>query len=272
MLNKGKMNLFWTQIWHLTEIINILIKYFFVLNTIYLWIFSLQTKVHGKDRVAFMESLVVADIAELKDNQVRWRMGGRVLTNWAPFHFAVKFLIFVSSPSILLPSRVRWPSSPMRREASWTTSSWRRRTRATSTSSPTPAAPTRTRLTWRWTQTAVCVERWMGGAVSGTWRVCFVCHLQAKLAEFKAAGFDADLEFLDAALIALQGNMFTSVFHFFPALLFHVLIFCLHIFIYLPTLCHDLMCFFAFLSHQLLYCYLNVPGHFTLFSITSSLC
>ena len=30
-----------------------------------------QTKVHGKDRVKFMESLVVADIAELKDNQVR---------------------------------------------------------------------------------------------------------------------------------------------------------------------------------------------------------
>uniref|UniRef100_A0A3P8V0P4 Aminomethyltransferase n=1 Tax=Cynoglossus semilaevis TaxID=244447 RepID=A0A3P8V0P4_CYNSE len=29
----------------------------------------LQTKVHGKDRVRFMESLVVADIAELKDNQ-----------------------------------------------------------------------------------------------------------------------------------------------------------------------------------------------------------
>ncbi|KAF0036811.1 hypothetical protein F2P81_012123 [Scophthalmus maximus] len=29
----------------------------------------LQTKVHGKDRVKFMESLVVADIAELKDNQ-----------------------------------------------------------------------------------------------------------------------------------------------------------------------------------------------------------
>ncbi|XP_061621926.1 aminomethyltransferase, mitochondrial isoform X3 [Phyllopteryx taeniolatus] len=29
----------------------------------------LQTKVHGKDRVRFMESLVVADISELKDNQ-----------------------------------------------------------------------------------------------------------------------------------------------------------------------------------------------------------
>ncbi|KAG8002824.1 Aminomethyltransferase [Nibea albiflora] len=29
----------------------------------------LQTKVHGKDRVKFMESLVVADIEELKDNQ-----------------------------------------------------------------------------------------------------------------------------------------------------------------------------------------------------------
>ncbi|KAL2103871.1 hypothetical protein ACEWY4_000739 [Coilia grayii] len=29
----------------------------------------LQTKVHGKDRVKFMESLIVADVAELKDNQ-----------------------------------------------------------------------------------------------------------------------------------------------------------------------------------------------------------
>uniref|UniRef100_A0A1A8BJ58 Aminomethyltransferase n=1 Tax=Nothobranchius kadleci TaxID=1051664 RepID=A0A1A8BJ58_NOTKA len=29
----------------------------------------LQTKIHGKDRVKFMESLVVSDIAELKDNQ-----------------------------------------------------------------------------------------------------------------------------------------------------------------------------------------------------------
>lgn len=33
--------------------------------------FPCQTKVHGRDRVRFMESLVVADIAELKDNQVR---------------------------------------------------------------------------------------------------------------------------------------------------------------------------------------------------------
>ena len=32
-------------------------------------LFSRQTKVYGKDRVKFMESLVVADIAELKDNQ-----------------------------------------------------------------------------------------------------------------------------------------------------------------------------------------------------------
>ncbi|KAK5615393.1 hypothetical protein CRENBAI_001925 [Crenichthys baileyi] len=30
----------------------------------------LQTKIHGKDRVKFMESLVVADITELKDNQI----------------------------------------------------------------------------------------------------------------------------------------------------------------------------------------------------------
>lgn len=38
-----------------------------------------------------------------------------------------------------------------------------------------------------------------------------VCHLQAKLAQFKAAGFDVDLEFLDAALIALQGKTFASL-------------------------------------------------------------
>ena len=30
-----------------------------------------QTKVHGRDRVKFMESLIVGDVAELKDNQVR---------------------------------------------------------------------------------------------------------------------------------------------------------------------------------------------------------
>lgn len=36
--------------------------------------FFCQTKVHGKDRVKFMESLVVADIAELKDNQVGLRI------------------------------------------------------------------------------------------------------------------------------------------------------------------------------------------------------
>jgi len=36
---------------------------------------------------------------------------------------------------------------------------------------------------------------------------------QARLAEFKAAGFDVDLEFLDEALIAVQGKtfLFTSV-------------------------------------------------------------
>lgn len=61
-----------------------------------------------------------------------------------------------------------------------------------------------------------------GGGVSETRRVCFLCHLQAKLAEFKAAGFDVDLEFLDAALIALQGNIFTSVSFFFP----FILLFC----------------------------------------------
>lgn len=32
----------------------------------------LQTKVFGRDRVKFLESLVVGDIAELKPNQVRF--------------------------------------------------------------------------------------------------------------------------------------------------------------------------------------------------------
>lgn len=104
-----------------------------------------------------------------------------------------------------------------------------------------------------------------------------MCHLQAKLAEFKAAGFDVDLEFLDAALIALQGNIFTSSslicsFSFLSSCCF---VSCPDLlsphFLSLPTLCHDLMCFFVFLSYQLLYCYLNVPGLFSLFSIMSSL-
>lgn len=43
-----------------------------------------QTKVHGKDRVKFMESLVVADIAELKDNQVR--------RTWSDNHVPVNLL------------------------------------------------------------------------------------------------------------------------------------------------------------------------------------
>lgn len=40
---------------------------------------------------------------------------------------------------------------------------------------------------------------------------------QARLAEFKYAGFDVDLEFLDCALIAVQGRIFVrqSAFFFF---------------------------------------------------------
>lgn len=34
-------------------------------------LFSPQAKVYGKDRVKFMESMIVGDIAELQDNQVR---------------------------------------------------------------------------------------------------------------------------------------------------------------------------------------------------------
>uniref|UniRef100_A0A8C2KX54 Aminomethyltransferase n=1 Tax=Cyprinus carpio TaxID=7962 RepID=A0A8C2KX54_CYPCA len=39
----------------------------------------LQTKVYGRDRVKFIESLIVGDIAELKDNQVRHTHTERVL-------------------------------------------------------------------------------------------------------------------------------------------------------------------------------------------------
>lgn len=35
-------------------------------------LFSPQTKVYGKDRVKFMESLIIGDVAELKDNQVKY--------------------------------------------------------------------------------------------------------------------------------------------------------------------------------------------------------
>lgn len=47
--------------------------------------------------------------------------------------------------------------------------------------------------------------------------VC-VFYLQARLAEFKAAGFDVDLEFLDEALIALQGKVFLLSPSSFPTL------------------------------------------------------
>uniref|UniRef100_A0A3Q3X7N5 Aminomethyltransferase, mitochondrial n=1 Tax=Mola mola TaxID=94237 RepID=A0A3Q3X7N5_MOLML len=85
----------------------------------------LQTKVHGKDRVKFMESLVVADIAELKDNQTDQG-----------------YLYVVSN--------------------------------------------------------AGCADK-------------DSAHMKARLAEFKAAGFDVDLEFLDEALIALQGPSMAQV-------------------------------------------------------------
>lgn len=106
----------------------------------------LQSKVHGRDRVKFMESLVVADIAELKDNQGTLSLftndrGGiiddLIVTNTDQSHLYV-----VSN--------------------------------------------------------AGCADK-------------DSAHMKAKLAEFKAAGFNVDLEFLDEALIALQGPSMSRV-------------------------------------------------------------
>ncbi|XP_028679994.2 aminomethyltransferase, mitochondrial [Erpetoichthys calabaricus] len=100
----------------------------------------LQTKVHGKDGVKFMESMVVGDIAELKDNQGTLSLftneKGGIIDDLIVTKTDLGYLYVVSN--------------------------------------------------------AGCAEK-------------DSAHMQAKLSEFKAAGHDADLEFLDCALIALQG-------------------------------------------------------------------
>uniref|UniRef100_A0A8C4XII0 Aminomethyltransferase n=1 Tax=Erpetoichthys calabaricus TaxID=27687 RepID=A0A8C4XII0_ERPCA len=100
----------------------------------------LQTKVHGKDGVKFMESMVVGDIAELKDNQGTLSLftneKGGIIDDLIVTKTDLGYLYVVSN--------------------------------------------------------AGCAEK-------------DSAHMQAKLREFKAAGHDADLEFLDYALIALQG-------------------------------------------------------------------
>ncbi|TNN61815.1 Aminomethyltransferase, mitochondrial [Liparis tanakae] len=106
----------------------------------------LQSKVHGKDRVKFMESLVVADIAELKDNQGTLSLftteKGGIIDDLIVTKTDQGYLYVVSN--------------------------------------------------------AGCADK-------------DSAHMKARLAEFKAAGFDVDLEFLDEALIAVQGPSMAQV-------------------------------------------------------------
>ncbi|KAL4655391.1 aminomethyltransferase, mitochondrial isoform X1 [Arapaima gigas] len=100
----------------------------------------LQTKVHGKDRVKYIESLVVGDVAELKDNQGTLSLfsneKGGIMDDLIVTKTDKGYLYVVSN--------------------------------------------------------AGCAEK-------------DSAHMEAKMKEFKAAGYDVDLEFLDESLIALQG-------------------------------------------------------------------
>ncbi|XP_067855087.1 aminomethyltransferase, mitochondrial [Heptranchias perlo] len=100
----------------------------------------LQSKVMGKDRVKFMESLIVGDVAELKDNQGMLSLftneKGGIMDDLIVTQTSDGYLYIVSN--------------------------------------------------------AGCADK-------------DSAHMKEKLAEFKAAGNDADLEFLEAGLIALQG-------------------------------------------------------------------
>lgn len=106
----------------------------------------LQTKVHGRDRIKFMESLVVADIAELKDNQGTLSLftndKGGIMDDLIVTKTDQDHLYVVSN--------------------------------------------------------AGCADK-------------DSAHMKAKLAECKAAGLNVDLEFLDDALIALQGPSMSRV-------------------------------------------------------------
>ncbi|XP_023812206.1 aminomethyltransferase, mitochondrial [Oryzias latipes] len=106
----------------------------------------LQTKVHGKDRVKFMESLVVADIAELKTNQGTLSLftneKGGIIDDLIVTKTDQGYLYVVSN--------------------------------------------------------AGCAEK-------------DSVHMKVRLAEFKAAGLDVDLEFLDEALLAVQGPSMSRV-------------------------------------------------------------
>uniref|UniRef100_A0A667XPI6 Aminomethyltransferase n=1 Tax=Myripristis murdjan TaxID=586833 RepID=A0A667XPI6_9TELE len=106
----------------------------------------LQTKVHGKDRVKFMESLVVADVGELQDNQGTLSLftneKGGIMDDLIVTKTDQGYLYIVSN--------------------------------------------------------AGCADK-------------DSAHMKARLAEFKAAGLDVDLEFLDEALIAVQGPSMSRV-------------------------------------------------------------
>ncbi|KAM8829887.1 aminomethyltransferase, mitochondrial [Synchiropus picturatus] len=106
----------------------------------------LQTTVHGKDRVKFMESLVVADISELQDNQGTLSLftnnKGGIIDDLIVTKTDQGYLYVVSN--------------------------------------------------------AGCADK--DSAL-----------MKAKLAEYKAAGFDVDLEFLEEALIAVQGPTMARV-------------------------------------------------------------
>ncbi|XP_031422628.1 aminomethyltransferase, mitochondrial [Clupea harengus] len=106
----------------------------------------LQTKVHGKDRIKFMESLIVADVAELKDNQgclsLFTNEKGGIMDDLIVTKTDLGYLYVVSN--------------------------------------------------------AGCADK-------------DSAHMKARLQEFKAAGHDVDLEFLEESLIALQGPSMARV-------------------------------------------------------------
>ncbi|XP_026863396.1 aminomethyltransferase, mitochondrial isoform X1 [Electrophorus electricus] len=106
----------------------------------------LQTKVYGKDRVKFIESLIVGDIAELKDNQGTLSLftnaKGGIMDDLIVTKTDQGYLYVVSN--------------------------------------------------------AGCADK-------------DSAHMKAKLQEFKVAGHDVDLEYLEESLIALQGPSMAGV-------------------------------------------------------------
>lgn len=106
----------------------------------------LQTKIHGKDRVKFIESLIVGDVAELKDNQ-------GTLSLFTNERGGIKDDLIVTKTD----------------------------------------------------QGYLYVVSNAGCADKDS------AHMEAKLKEFKAAGHDVDMEYLDESLIALQGPSMAQV-------------------------------------------------------------